>query len=192
MRFLLLAPLFLFLAACAAAPAKPRLYLMEAEAPAQAGAPARASVGLREAALPLYARRQQIAARDATGAITAADEHRWAEEPSRAATRLLARNLASLRGAPVYPDPWPQGASPDLIATVEVDRFLGELGGEVALDGQITLARMSARGDPATGAFAIRVPVNGADHSALAAAYGAALAKLAREMDRALRAFETR
>ncbi|MEX2520540.1 MAG: ABC-type transport auxiliary lipoprotein family protein [Paracoccaceae bacterium] len=192
MRFLLFTPLFLLVAACATDPAGPRLYLMEADAPAPAGTPAQASVGLREVALPLYARRQQIAARDAAGAITAADEHRWAEDPSRAVTRLVARTLAALRGAPVYPDPWPQGASPDLIATVEVDRFLGEIGGEVALDGQITLARMSARGDPATGGFAIRTAVVGADHAALAAAYGAALAELAREMDRALREFEGR
>ncbi|WP_340107167.1 membrane integrity-associated transporter subunit PqiC [Pikeienuella sp. HZG-20] len=176
--FTLLAPLAV--AACMAAPA-PSLYLLEAPKgaaapPAESGG---ASIGLREIALPLYARRLQIAAQDESGAITAADERRWAEEPPRAATRLLARRLAAIRGAPAYADPWPQGAAPDLIATVDVDRFLGGLGGDVDLVGQLTISRADRRGGAATTPFAITAPVEGDDYAALTAAYAAALAELA-------------
>lgn len=188
MRRFLAVLAFLALAGCAAAPG-PQLYLLEAPAPSGAGAGGPQSVGLREIGLPLYARRVQIASRDPSGAITADDRRRWAEEPPRAATRLVARSLAALRAGAVYADPWPQGASPDFIVTTEVDRFLGALGGDVTLEGQLTVARAGARASAVTGPFAISVPTEGADYAALTAAYGAALAELARRIEAALEAY---
>lgn len=144
---------------------------------------------MREIGLPLYARRVQIAAQDQSGAITADDQHRWAEEPPRAATRLVARSLAALREGAVYADPWPQGAAPDFIVTTEVDRFLGALGGEVTLEGQLTVARAGERASAVTGPFTISVSTEGENHAALAAAYGAALAELARRIEAALESY---
>ncbi len=182
--------LALLLAACAAAaPEGPNFYLLDAPLPEAAPASDAAEVGLRELALPLYARRPQMAVATESGALLVSDDHRWAEEPARAATRLVARALAARRGAPVYADPWPQGARPEIVATVEVDRFVGALGGEIALEGQITLARLAARNRAETATFSIRAPVAGQDHAALAAAYGAALDELAAELARRLTAF---
>lgn len=178
MRHLIIA-LSLLLAACAGAE-PPRQYLLEAPEPARDASADARIVGLREIGLPLYARRVQMASLAPSGAIVADDMNRWAEETPRAATRLVARSLSAIRGAAVYPDPWPQGAVPDLIATVEVDRFIGAPGGEVTLDGQLTLSEVGKRAGAKTGPFAIAVPVAGEDHAALAAAYGEAMVELAR------------
>ncbi|MFV0474218.1 MAG: membrane integrity-associated transporter subunit PqiC [Pikeienuella sp.] len=188
MRHLLSALALLALAACAGAE-PPQLFLLDAPAPARAGAADGRIVGLREIGLPLYARRVQIASQGENGVILADDANRWAEDPPRAATRLVARTLSAIRGAAVYPDPWPQGAAPDLVATVEVDRFLGALGGEVRLEGQLTLSEAGRRAGAKTETFSISAPVAGADHAALAAAYGAALAALAERIEAGVQAF---
>lgn len=193
MRLTVLAPLLL--AACAAGPTPDRSYLLEAPPLAVAPAPVAgaAPVGLRELALPLYARRPQIAAEDEAGRVAASDAHRWAEDPPRAATRLVARRLAALRGGDVFADPWPQGAAPEIVATIEIDRLLGAPGGEARLDGQLTLACARARDRRETRPFALRVPVAESGEpegrAALAEAYGAALAALAGETATALAAF---
>lgn len=186
-----LAALFaLLLAACASPSAGPTLYLLEAPAGADQGAPQIVrSVGLREIALPLYARRPQIARLDGSGAVIAADDQRWAEDPPRAATRLVARTLAKRAGAPVYAEPWAGGAAPELIVEAEVDRFLGALGGELRLEGQMTVYRAGAAGPRKTAPFAISVPASGPGYGALAAAHGAALAQLADRMAEALAAY---
>ena len=171
--------LLLLVAACAAAPQQ-RQYLLEAPAPAAtAAAPAGVNaVGVREIAFPLYARRQQIPSQDPDGAIVASDTFRWAEEPPRAATRLLARNLAVALNAPTYVEPWPQGTAPKAIIAIEVDRFIGALGGDVRLEGQIMISHPGAAGDRTTTRFAVTEPVGGDTHADLAGAYGRAIARL--------------
>lgn len=171
----------LILAGCAAAP-EPRQYLLEAPAvtaPAAANTAA-ISLGLREIALPLYARRQQIAAFDAAGTVMASDDHRWAEEPAPAATRLLARTITDQTGGQVFVEPWGQSAAPDLVAAVEVDRFIGTLGGEVVLIGQLEVSTARGTARPQTFPFNITAPVGSEEWPALTAAYGAAVADLGR------------
>lgn len=179
-----LRPIFVavaMLVAACAAPPEQRQYLLDA--PTAATAPITApdgmtALGLREIALPLYARRAQIAARGADGAITATDDFRWAEEPARAATRLVARILAERLSKPTYVEPWPQGARPDVIATIEVDRFIGSLGGDVVLQGQATISGTRQGVERRTTRFSLTEPVTGPTHADLARAYGAALARL--------------
>lgn len=193
MRILPALALAALVAACAAsnAPDGPRLYLLEADAPAAPAQPVAVSVGVREVGLPLYARRDRIAAQ-ADGAITASDEHRWAEEPPRAATRLIARRLGASTGADVFVEPWTPGAGPDVIVTIVVDRFIGSLGGEATLAGQATLVRADRRGSPRTVDFALSAPAGGADYGALTSAYGDAMAQLADLIAAEVAAFASR
>ena len=95
-----------------------------------------------------------------------------------------------LRDGPVYADPWPQGAAPTIILSLEADRLLGPFGGEARLEGQMSLACAAARDRIETRPFALRAPAPGADHAGLVAAYGAVLAALADETAAALEAFE--
>lgn len=170
--------LTLALGACAA-PVAQKQYLMEAPAPADAARLASIPpVGLREIALPLYARRPQMAVLEEDGSIVSSDDYRWAEDPPRAATRLIARRMEARGGDEVYAEPWPLGADPALIVTVEVDKLIGGLGGTVELTGEIIVARRTARDRPVSTPFAISAPADGPDYGALARAYSAALATL--------------
>lgn len=187
-RFASLAAL-LFVVACAASP-PPKLYLFdEPEPSATALARVGSSIGLRELSLPLYARRPQVASLEADGSIAASDDHRWGEEPPRAATRVVARALERSGGGEVFVEPWPIGAAPDLVVSVEVDRVIGALGGEATLRGEVSIARRDARGDARKTAFDIRVAAEGPDHRALTRAYAAAYARLAEEIARAAASF---
>lgn len=186
MRALSLALAALLLAACAGSgtgPTGPRLHLLEAPPPPAGGAVS-ATVGLREVALPLYARRDRIAAQQ-DGAIFASDDNRWAEEPPRAATRLLARQLAARIGGSVLVEPWPPGAAPEIVVSVAVDRFIGALAepggdaGGATIEGQLTLVRADRRGAPATTSFALSAPATGPGYGGLVGAYGGAVAELA-------------
>ena len=180
MRFVFAAILAASVTACAA-PGAPKQYLLTAPE-AASGAVALPTIGLREIALPLYARRPQIAAQEAGGAVSASDDHRWADDPPRAATRLIARCLTAIGGGAVFQEPWPQSAAPGVIVAVEVDRFIGALGGDVVLEGVLIATDPTGKQRPATRPFLIEAPATGDDHGALAAAYGAALATLAEEL----------
>lgn len=136
--------LFLGLAGCSTS-TEPAYYLLgpsgstTTETP-QAGVSERV-IGLRELALPLYVRRTQIASVGPDGAVTLSDDHRWAEEAPRAATRVVGRTLTSLTGDTVVLEPWPTGIEPNVRADIEVDYFAGALGGELRLAGQYRIVR---------------------------------------------------
>lgn len=180
MRLAFAAILTAFVTACAA-PGAPKQYLLTAPE-AASGAVALPTIGLREIALPLYARRPQIASQEAGGAVSASDDHRWADDPPRAATRLIARRLTAIGGGAVFQEPWPLSASPDTIVAIEVDRFIGALGGDVVLEGVVLVTDAKGRKRPATLPFLIQSATQGDDHAALADAYGAALAALAEQL----------
>ena len=167
------------LAACAA-PVETKRYLLTPSA-APVSAAAAPVIGLREIALPLYARRQEIASSAEDGAILASGDHLWADDLPRAATRLIARRL-SAGGGEAYAEPWPAGAAPELIAAVDVDRFVGALGGDTIFAGVITITRPDGRGRPVRRPFDIRTSANGPGYHALTEAYSAALSALADEI----------
>lgn len=174
----LLPALALVLAACAA-PVEPAYYLLDPALPpmAQANADAR-PLGLREIQLPLYARRTSVPALGANGAVTLDDSQRWAEEPPRAMSRVLARALATRAERPVLNEPWPPSAVPGAIVSVEVDRFIGRPGGQLRFIGQYRIDPRGQGGETVVDGFAIEEDV-GADYAALVAAHGRALVALA-------------
>lgn len=171
----------LALAACSATP-EPRFYLLGGgELPAAAPAPrAERVIGLREIALPLYARRAQIPVLEADGAIAVSDLHRWAEEPPRAVSRLVARTVAAETGATVVVEPWGTEIVPDLRVDIAADYLIGALGGELRLDGEVRLFRRGDPGSAITRPFAIREPLGGESHADLVDAHARALTALGR------------
>ncbi|MEL7463675.1 MAG: PqiC family protein [Pseudomonadota bacterium] len=178
MRHLILTAAALILAACAA-PVETRQYLLATPEASTALGPTPA-IGLRELAMPLYARRQEIALLGPDGAIVSSPDHIWADDLARASTRLIARRLGA--GGEVYAEPWPLGADPQLLVAVEVDRFVGALGGETVLEGEITVSRIDDRGRPLRRSFAIRTTAAGPGHGDLVRAYSEALAMLAEDI----------
>ena len=85
------------LSACSSGP-PPRLYLLEplkTEEPEQTDStgPTLESLGMVQVTLPGYAGTPQISSINPDGTVTQDTDHRWAEEPATAISRLLADRL---------------------------------------------------------------------------------------------------
>ena len=172
----------LVLSACAAEK-EPAYYLLAARADAGSEtAPqstARGVIGLRELAMPLYVRRTQIASVGPDGAVSLSDDHRWAEETPRSASRVVARALSALTGRPVVIEPWPIGVEPDYRVDIEVDYFAGSLGGELRFEGQYRIVPSSGAAG-ITSAFALTETSTGPGYDALVESHKRALEALTR------------
>ena len=145
------------------------------------------TVALRELDLPLYARAAEIAYLDPDGAVVLAEDDRWADEPARAATRALAGSLREALGAPVVVEPWGRAVDPAIRIDVSVDRFIGTLGGEVALSGEFQIVRLDNRKTVSAQGFDIVVATADTGFDALTRAHSQALAKLSDEIVVAIR-----
>ena len=185
-RLILVALTAALLTACAAAPG-PVSYLLDAEA-RPTGVLSGEPLGLREIELPLYARRAQIAVLGPGGEVTLNEENRWAEEPPRAASRQVARIIAAQLGRPVVVEPWPQGVSPKVRVDIDVDYFIGSLGGDVRLGGQYRLVRAAAPADAQIRTFDYLEPLRADGFAELVRGHSRALQRLAEEIARDLAA----
>lgn len=130
------------LSACGSGP-PPRLYLLEPlqgeEASERDAGPSLEALGMVRVSLPGYASNAQIASIAADGTVSQDSDHRWAEEPANAISRLLADRLRQQAEATVLIEPWPRDFRP--VARVELvfDRLLREPRGGADMAGQILL-----------------------------------------------------
>jgi len=177
------------LSACATAGVEEqtRYYLLPKPAPAERVVFAGDTVALRELDLPLYARAAEIAYIGPSGAVTLADEDRWADEPARAMTRALAGALRESLDTPVVVEPWGRAVEPVLRIDITVDRFIGTPGGEVDFSGDFQVVRLDDRKTVTAQGFDIAVPTGGPGFDALTRAHSAALARLSDEIVVAIR-----
>ncbi|MGQ7847944.1 PqiC family protein [Granulosicoccus sp. 3-233] len=131
------------LSACGGGP-PPRLYLLE---PLQgeesleegSGGPSLEALGMITVSLPGYASTSQISSINADGTVSQDSNHRWAEEPASAISRLLADRLRERADATVLIEPWPRDYRPKARVEVEFDRLLREPRGGADMAGQILL-----------------------------------------------------
>ncbi|MBT8424506.1 MAG: PqiC family protein [Silicimonas sp.] len=138
-----------------------------------------ASVELREVSLPEYAAREEIYVETAEGSLTASDLF-WADNPTRAVTLALSRNLAEITRVPVAPEPWPFDATPDGRVDVRVERFLRAPDGSLVLTGQYFVADMAGRGRDKARLFTLSEPLpDGAPPAVAATARARLVAALA-------------
>lgn len=181
----------LWLAACTQA-SGPVFYLLETPAPVPAAErpAAGAEIGLREIALPLYARRPQIPVLEPDGSVTLSDGHRWAEEPARATTRLVARAISAELGRPVLVEPWPPEVRPGIRVDVDVGYLIGSFGSTLRLEGQYRAIAADRPEVPATAPFEIIEPVAGPDYADLITAQRRALTALGTAIAADLRRLE--
>ena len=180
-RFFAACPAALLIAGCAAT-RDPVFYLTPAPQAAAGSALAGRTVALRGLNLPLYARAVQIAALAPDGSVTLDDNHRWADDPARGLTRALAAALRAGTGAAVVVEPWPDAAAPNIRLDVNVDRFIGALGGASQLRGDFRLVAVKTGATLTSEAFDIVAPSAGAGYQALVDAHAAALARLAEQI----------
>ena len=139
---------------------------------------------LREVDLPGYASSQEIGWQTPDGAVRSNPRNVWADDPQRAVTQLIARQISLASGATVIPDPWPLAESPDRRIEVRVTEMLARADGRFALTGSYYVSPVAGAGGDLVRLFAITVPVQGEGPGAIAAAQSAALQQLALQIAR--------
>ena len=156
-------------------------------APAEAALPKLSSrygsIEVRQVSLPTYAASEEIASRDAGGAITADKNLLWADEPARAMTLELARTLGLMTHAQVAAEPWPFLDRASALVDVRVEEMVADADGSFRLSGQYYVAPDSGVGGR-SGLFSLSQPVVGEGAAAIAAARGLAVRALAEQIAR--------
>ena len=116
------------------------------------------SIEIREVSLPTHASSEEIYV-EAEGGGLAVSELLWADDPTRAVTLALSRNLAEITGARVAPEPWPFDAYPAARVDVRVERFLSQADGTLVLAGQYFVADLDGRGRDRARLFSLSAPL---------------------------------
>jgi hypothetical protein len=118
-----------------------------------------ASIEVLEVSLPTYAAGEEIVVESEGGGLEASDLL-WADDPTRAITLALARNLSEVTGARVAPEPWPFDNFPGARVDVRVEQFLATSGGTIMLSGQYFVAALDGQGRDRARLFSLSVPVD--------------------------------
>lgn len=144
------------------------------------------SAELREVSLPQYAAGQEIAWQTPDGALRSTPDNIWADDPPRAITLALARQISDLSGARVIAEPWPLAEPPRRRIEVRVEQFIARADGMVVLSGSYYIAAADLGGGrDQVRRFDLSVPISADaadDPAAIARAQSEALARLAAQI----------
>ena len=122
----------LALSACTSGPQ----YLVET-APSTLRVQSRVSTVLvRTVSLPSYAEDEKIAIEAEDGTVRDSNFGLWADEPERAATLKITRNLNTMTNAKVAPEPWPLPEPPQGVVDIRVETFIATNTGSFRISGQ--------------------------------------------------------
>lgn len=179
--------LLILAAGCATTP-EARFYALAAVATPPAAADAGPSLAIGPVDLPRYLDRPQIVSRAGDNRLLVDEFNRWGGALDQEITAVLAQALGQRLGTQrVYSYPSRIAPEVDYRIALEVRRFDGELGGDVALEAAWSLV------DDRTGAILrtrrvdYREPTAGPDHAAYVAALQRTLQQLAEELAAELR-----
>ncbi|MBK8438341.1 MAG: membrane integrity-associated transporter subunit PqiC [Rhodobacter sp.] len=109
----------------------------------------------------------------------------WAEEPRAAVTRIIAEQLDAGTTAQVAAEPWPLLDSADTTLNLRIDRMVARADAQFELSGQYAISSFSGR--EKLRRFTILQPIIDTAPATIAAATGAALAQLSKEIAQELR-----
>lgn len=147
----------------------------------------RSAVGsaiVRSVSLPTYAAAEELAFETPEGLITTNDAVLWADDPSRAVTLTLTRNIGDITRAKVGPDPWPFAGLPDVSIDVRVTRMVAGADGVFDLEGQFFVGGDGIDYTNSTDAFAITTVIVGEGPAAIALAQSRSLMTLSEQIAR--------
>lgn len=136
------------------------------------------SIEVATVSLPTYAESEEIMTRAPDGGISALGPL-WADEPERAVTLQIARDLGTITGRLSAPEPWPFRDYADVKLDVRIESFVATVEGLFVMSGQYFVAP-DAGGANRAKAFRIAVPIAGeGGPEAISAARAAAVTQLA-------------
>jgi len=138
-RFLIVC-LCALMTACLGGP-PPKQYLLEPvlDPVNETNPPSINAVALSVVMVPAYASDQRLASRDEDYKIVYSSEHKWADSPDEAITRVLANRLRVFLEANVIVEPWPRGYEPQARIEVQLDKLIRESSGGAEMSGQIRI-----------------------------------------------------
>lgn len=138
------------------------------------------SVEVRDVSLPDYAAGEDVYVEGPDRALRPLDTVLWGDDPERAVTLQLTRDLATISGAQVASSPWPLAEFPQAELDVRVEEFVADARGQFRMSGQYFVAPREGVGRDRAGVFALSAPVPpGAGPLGFAAARSAVVAQLA-------------
>ncbi len=179
MRFMWMLAVAGMLAACG--DNSPRYLLDGAAAPTQIRVPVR-SIEMRQVTLPSYAAASEIVQQQPDGALRPVAKAVWADDPTGAVTRILARNLDAGTTAVAAAEPWPLDTPAQVRVEVRVDRMVAQLDGTFRMTGQFSVAAPLGAIRESITRFDIVQPITGEGPGEIAQASSAALSQLAQQI----------
>jgi len=146
-----------------------------------------ASVGsamVRTVSLPTYAAGEELATETVDGLIASDAKILWADDPARAVTLSLTRNIGAITNADIGPDPWPFAGLPDVAIDVRVTRMLAGADGVFDLEGQYFVGGDGIDYPNTSHDFAFQTQLADATPAAIAQAQAQALLALSEDIAR--------
>ncbi|MDP0928132.1 PqiC family protein [Paracoccus onubensis] len=137
------------------------------------------SAELKDVSLPEYASDQEVMWQTEDGAIRSNPDNLWADNPQRAFTLALAREISDISGATVIGEPWPLAEPPQRELVVRVEKALAQADGIYRLSGRYFVSDQSSGGTNHARSFDISVPLQGNQPAAIARAMSQAIGQLA-------------
>ena len=156
-------------------------------APVQSQLNLRAAAGsamVRTVSLPTYAAAEELAIETPEGLIASSAGILWADDPSRAVTLTLTRNLGDVLSTKIGPDPWPFVGLPDVAIDVRVTRMIAGADGMFDLEGQYFVGGDGIDYPNTTTTFALQTPIASQAPADIALAQAQALLTLSEQIAR--------
>jgi uncharacterized lipoprotein YmbA len=147
----------------------------------------RAAVGsaiVRSVSLPTYAAAEELSIETPEGLIESNADILWADDPSRAVTLTLTRNLGDILNAKIGPDPWPFVGLPDVAIDVRVTRMIAGADGVFDLEGQYFVGGDGIDYPNSTNTFSVQAPISVIGPAGIADAQARALLTLSEQISR--------
>jgi uncharacterized lipoprotein YmbA len=145
------------------------------------------SICISPVSLPKYLRKSQIVTRTGSNELHLAEFDRWAGKIEEDIGRVIAENLSNLLATDkVFMHPLMDGIMPDYNFKIDISRFDGELGGEVALI--VRWAIFDSKGNIVYGLKATHLiePVKGPGYPDMVEAQSLVLASFSRQLSEAI------
>ncbi len=184
LRCILMVSLLVLLAACGSSP-KTDFYRLNADQGAvmqSANLSTGPAVGVWQVDLPDMLDRSEIVTRDNQFKITMADFSWWASSLKKNMTLLIVTQLSQhLQSNRIVSSPWPSYRKIDYQVRTRVERFDGELGGEVVLRGLWSLLDGDGTKELSRQVFEFKTNTTDVTHQAIVAAMSRLTVQLAEQ-----------
>ena len=181
-RHIFIACLVFFLSACGTSP-KTHFYLLSQDHPADKNAVHNADglrIGVWKARLPEFLDRSEIVTRNGQHNIELSDFHKWAGRLDNNLSRLVADELGErLHTGRVAVSPWPAYIKNNYQVKLYIERFDGQLGGEIVLSGAWSLLNGGGNKELAWEPFTFKTTAASATYSDMIAALSTLTVQLA-------------